>query len=1114
MPVRIHYVSLPEDSNSQNAAPKPEQGHIKWDQILDELTSNVREYLLEHDRLLPLRCREKGMESSGAFFSYEINGILADFQCKNTLEPCNRFIVHLVFDEFDTEKSQHVCHLPAGLLHDSEYQTLMREPTAGRKRVLSGLPVATAKPCKVYGEGAEVYGIPVFRCAPDEDWRKPAPIEEWGKPAVIYGLLQYLARKNFIPSRDVMGEACGAVPEEELLEFLKGEEFSQERGVKVSVQKADKNGSEQEKKNWKAIMDYYGETGRRVANLAKYPDSILQIHGSWDLYPFDILEKREDLPFINGTWYEVSGLYARDPREDIAPDVECVAIDFGTANTVAAIYPVNGSITTMPIGGGEGCGQIDNPTILKFQDIRSFLAAYEQSQYRPDTKFKQVTTSHTAKQDFETPAQDGQEKNMLQYLNKLKQWINEPNRMVRLTDRHSDCDITLGREMSLKKTMVDPIELYAYYIGLSINDMRWGKIYLRYLLSYSATYSEYSKEWIRSSFEKGLRKALPPKAGENAKLDVRLWQDEATSYAICALSRYLLADEDGRAQNQGVFYGIYDFGGGTLDFSFGVMESDQETEQRRFTQLQRGGSPVLGCENILDELAFKLFSENAATLQQKNIKCNIPFGTDPRQYLNNPVVGESEAARFNTCSLTAYLRNKWIGPKPRTANLLDSADETLEDDEHFDCFTLYSENGGKYEWTGQETGAANSVEMKIPIDTIEKFFKEKVLNGIDLFLDCYQKVISRAENQLYSALPRHVFLAGNASRAPLVYSLFQEKAKSEDFEVHPPLPTEEDSKKKQEEPYLDIPTAKSGVAYGLLMSRPGVEDVVVESRLPEVNFHYHIGVRTKSTLNGGRGMFRLLLEKSDIPKYDAGKFRKVRKVLQNQKIFEILYTFDDSYTLTREDRKIGSSVKVLSVHMPDEYAGQACYLYIRARPNSDIAAELGVSSKADDCLQEGQVDIIGTCDFAQGCFTPGAMGVQSDSDLTSKPGALPLSKRNDIPPPVPSDKPLDYRLGILQDNKMPLWKLDTDIFQTGKRPRHLCDVRENSFVLCYSPKGDSQWDQVTVTLEGTGTKKVFVLGTAGAASVKIGYSSMGEQYEFYLNLRTKKFFEHYEGGND
>lgn len=1113
MPVRIHYVSLPEDSNSQNMIPKPAQKHIEWNQILDELLRNVSQCLSETG-LLRLLCMEEGMDNAYAYFSLEIEGILVDFGERNALVPCNSLIANLVFDEFDTEKSQYVCHLPAGLLHDSEYQRLMRPPLVGHKCLLSKLPVATAKPCKIYGEGTDVYGIPIFRCTLDQDWMKPT---------TIYGLLQYLARKNFIPAKRVTDMVCGPVPDEELLEFLKGAKLSQESGVKMPVHKADKNGSEEEKSNWNAIMDHYCGIGHRTANLAKYPDSLLQIQGSWDLYRFKELKKREDLPFINGTWYEVSGLYAKNPQEDIAPDAECVAIDFGTANTVAAIYPVNGSITTMPIGGGEGCGQIENPTILKFEDIRGFLAAYEQSQYRPDTKFEQVTTSHTAKQDFESPAGDDKDDceksmNMLQYLNQLKQWINEPNRIVQLTDGSRDCDIKLGRKMELKSLTVDPVELYAYYIGLSINDMRWEKIYLRYLLSYSATYSEYSKEWIRSSFEKGLRKALPPDVEKKAKLDVRLWQDEATSYAICALSRYLSADEDTCAQNQGIFYGIYDFGGGTLDFSFGVMKLDRKTGQRRFIQLQRGGSPVLGCENMLDELAFDLFSQNAAALKQLKIKCNIPFGSDPRQHLNNPVAGRSEAARFNTCSLAAYLRNKWIkwtGPDTYAANRSDSADEALEDDEHFDGFTLYSEDGVKYEWTGHEADDAASyvVTLDIPDGTIKEFFNSKVVEGIDLFLACYKNVVSREENQSYGTLPCHVFLAGNASQAPGVYTLFKDKTSAEGFVVKPPLPTEADKRKKEEKPYLDIPTAKSGVAYGLLMSRPGVEDVVVESKLPEINFHYHIGLRTKSTMNDGRGMFCLLLEKGSIPKYDAGEFQKVRKVPKMPKTFEILYTFDDSYAMTKADREVGISVKTLAVNMPDEYAGKECCLYIRARPNSDIAAELGMSCTESNCLREEQIHIIGICDFAQGSFIPGAMDAETSLEPISNPETLPVQEPNDTLPPASSDKPADYRLGILQDSKVPLWRVDTDIFQTNKRPHHLCNVRENNFVLCYSPKGDPEWEQMTVTLEGDGTKKVFVLGVAGPSIVKIGCNSSGKPYEFYLNLRTKEIFEDYEGGN-
>ena len=57
------------------------------------------------------------------------------------------------------------------------------------------------------------------------------------------------------------------------------------------------------------------------------------------------------------------------------------------------------------------------------------------------------------------------------------------------------------------------------------------------------------------------------------KFNVQAGTSEPAAYAICALERYGFEPEEGDK----VFYGIFDFGGGTADFDFGVWTaSDNE----------------------------------------------------------------------------------------------------------------------------------------------------------------------------------------------------------------------------------------------------------------------------------------------------------------------------------------------------------------------------------------------------------------------------------------------------------------------------------------------------------------------------------------------------------
>ncbi len=51
---------------------------------------------------------------------------------------------------------------------------------------------------------------------------------------------------------------------------------------------------------------------------------------------------------------------------------------------------------------------------------------------------------------------------------------------------------------------------------------------------------------------------------------------EPAAYAAIALQEYELAEE-----NEKNFYGIFDFGGGTTDFDFGIFRRSDEDKKRR-----------------------------------------------------------------------------------------------------------------------------------------------------------------------------------------------------------------------------------------------------------------------------------------------------------------------------------------------------------------------------------------------------------------------------------------------------------------------------------------------------------------------------------------------------
>jgi len=146
-------------------------------------------------------------------------------------------------------------------------------------------------------------------------------------------------------------------------------------------------------------------------------------------------------------------------------------------------------------------------------------------------------------------------------------------------------------------------------------------IYLDYILSFPVGYEKSVREHIRMSFERGLRKTLPKALLDDAEMMRRFrvydGANEPAAYAISALEAYGL---EPKRIGEEVAYGVFDFGGGTTDFDFGV-EYVPENGRRKFVieQFGFGSDMYLGGENILELLAYEVFKDNLAEMRQHKI---------------------------------------------------------------------------------------------------------------------------------------------------------------------------------------------------------------------------------------------------------------------------------------------------------------------------------------------------------------------------------------------------------------------------------------------------------------------------------------------------------------
>lgn len=591
------------------------------------------------------------------------------------------------------------------------------------------------------------------------------------------------------------------------------------------------------------------------ADIDPYEGQILTDpnRGHWDLW-----EEQSETDY---TVEIAEKLVARNPICDIN-DGGVIAIDFGTKSTIVVYQSDKEYSLPMQIGDGNLSKEVavkryENPTVMHFVNLEKFMDDYAAKKGRPNTEWNDLTISHTAMEQFSASSSE----EYYEYLHQIKQWAGQREKQFRIQP-HVGESIVLPAFMDIKEEDVNPIEIYAYYIGLYINNMRHG-IFLDYYLSFPVTYEVKIREKIIESFEKGLKKSLPEtilndqKIMSNFKVNGDI--SEPAAYAVCALQEYGFDP----AEEEEIFYGIFDFGGGTTDFDFGLWkQSAKRKYDYALENFGAGGDEFLGGENLLEMLAFEVFKKNQDLMRKKGYtftlapKCREFLGSDA-------LLSDSQEAEKNMHNLMEVLRPYWEEYKETTEcedngqikiviekidmlleicqtgyynefvpklteirqkvlNKLCAPQEAVElIMEIDDSFQIQLEN---IDWNNldMETLVVTlfdregkdhvNEELEFSLRDINQFFENKIREGVNNFFSAL--LLSYQNEKVRKPTIVNILLAGNSSKSPIVRKVFEEEiAKRQKeikekyqieeeidnlFEIFPPLGTEEAYKKMEE----------------------------------------------------------------------------------------------------------------------------------------------------------------------------------------------------------------------------------------------------------------------------------------------------------------------------
>lgn len=634
-------------------------------------------------------------------------------------------------------------------------------------------------------------------------------------------------------------------------------------------------------------------------------------------------------------------LVARNPAIDIHED-GLIGIDFGTKSTIVSKQDGREKTNLLRVGTGQlnkkaVSSHYENPTIMEFINLEKFISDYHTRCGRPETSIDDLRVSHTANTDLKSCTRSD---DFYSFFYDIKQWCGDTERNIKIIDQKG-VERVLPAFVNLEEDAFNPLELYAYYLGLYINNMHKKEIYLDYILSFPVTYEKSVKEKILSSFTKGLKKSLPEPILKNeaimSKFRVRQGVNEPAAYAITALQGYgFEPDED-----ENVLYAIFDFGGGTTDFDFGLWRcsDDSKREERRYDYVIEHfgseGDKYLGGENLLELLAFEVFKANADLLGKKKKAKKSDAdekaeedGTSgftfskPKECDEFPgsetLISDSQEARRNTKQLMEALRPFWEG-------IVAIADKDAESGSKSEDVAEESDGESEGNQTIVYEGYVfrNDADCKFPINngciTVDLFDKdgnrrakqtlyiENPKENIHVNLvEILEKRIERGVSNFFTSIAKafrneaavksevneiQIFLAGNSSKSPILSKLFQayiqnEEGGKEYYHLFPPLGTKEAFAIQRErgiavhEEDITAPTSKTGVAYGLIAGREGGKIKVISEIKADAQakFRYNIGVEK-------RGKFKMVLDRTLV---DYGQW--VLLTDAGVEDFEIYYT--------------------------------------------------------------------------------------------------------------------------------------------------------------------------------------------------------------------------------
>lgn len=379
---------------------------------------------------------------------------------------------------------------------------------------------------------------------------------------------------------------------------------------------------------------------------------------------------------------------SRDPRLDVLR--EWVAVDIGMASTSVGVRPERGQPELIRLGPAapiRHSSDYENPSEIAFDNLGRALKAWRERVIFPLTRWEDVVVGHAARA-FRSVSPDVavRTRATLTGLTTVRDRVDnkEATRLCGRTDPDTNESLKKPAPPIIDEDGIggndpfDPIELYAYHVGLAVNHRSRG-VHVRYAVTMPTGWSQARRDSVLIAFRRGFYRSLP--AGlvdyhDVERLEVIDAGPAAIPFAVQAFRAFGV-----QPRGEAIPFAVVDAGASETGLAFGnyrLAKSDERAlgHERVIEHIEPASVPALGGERLLHRLAYQVYGGVAELVAERRIPFELPSGEQPLAALEDLLTTTPEA-RANTVIFKDALRGVLEGDVtsrlPSSVRLLNDA---------------------------------------------------------------------------------------------------------------------------------------------------------------------------------------------------------------------------------------------------------------------------------------------------------------------------------------------------------------------------------------------------------------------------------------------------------